>query len=182
VLALKEPSPSVPSAPQNAPAPAADLSSFVEARRRARGETPPAEPQSQPVPGESGNAQANRIAAANLSTGRNVTFGFDPRRSGGIFSVIKLTYDYSEFTFYGWNRDMRRNTAQIIAVNRGNEADIRLAVVHKMIGIIRDYEQADFVWESERLGRNVTLSARLRDTRGLEDFMLREFFPDWRRP
>jgi hypothetical protein len=51
-----------------------------------------------------------------------------------------------------------------------------------MISIIRDYEQGDFVWESQRLGRNVTLSARTRDTAGLEDFLLQEFFPEWRRP
>ena len=181
MIALKEPSPAAPPAPQTGPAPATDLASFVEARRRARGEISPVEAEPQPVPSDA-KTQANRVAAANLSTARPMAFGFDPRRSGGIFSVIKLTYDYSEFTFYGWNRDMRRNTAQIIAVNKGNEPDIRLAVVHKMIGIIRDYEQADFVWESERRVRNVTLSARLRDTRGLEDFMLKEFFPDWRRP
>jgi hypothetical protein len=47
-----------------------------------------------------------------------------------------------------------------------------------MISIIRRYENEDFVWESHRLGRNITLSARAQDTRDLENFMLREFFDD----
>jgi hypothetical protein len=31
--------------------------------------------------------------------------------------------------------------------------------------------------ESQRLGRSITMSARLRDNAGLEDFMMREFSP-----
>jgi hypothetical protein len=46
-----------------------------------------------------------------------------------------------------------------------------------MIAIIRDHESEDFIWESQRLGRDVRLSARLSDNAGLEDFMMREFFP-----
>ena len=45
-----------------------------------------------------------------------------------------------------------------------------------MIAIIREYEKEDFLWRSNRLGREVTLSARTADTEGLEQFMLREFF------
>jgi hypothetical protein len=49
-----------------------------------------------------------------------------------------------------------------------------------MIAIIREHEQNDFVWESRRLGRYVTLSARPRDNDGLEEFMLAEFFDELR--
>jgi hypothetical protein len=49
-----------------------------------------------------------------------------------------------------------------------------------MIVIIREHETEDFVWESQRLRRNVVLSARLQDNTGLEDFMMREFFPTQR--
>jgi hypothetical protein len=45
-----------------------------------------------------------------------------------------------------------------------------------MIAIIREYEQEDFAWESRRLGRIVSLSARPADTAELEDFLIREFF------
>ena len=69
---------------------------------------------------------------------------------------------------------------QLIEVRKGDSADIRIAVIRRMIVIIREHEQEDFVWESQRLGRNVVLSARLQDNTGLEDFMMREFFPNQR--
>ncbi|MDB5863019.1 MAG: hypothetical protein JWO70_825, partial [Betaproteobacteria bacterium] len=69
-----------------------------------------------------------------------------------------------------------------IEVRKGSNSDIRIAVVRRMIGIIRDHEQGDFVWESRRLGRNVDLSARQRDTAALEAFLMKEFFEDDRRP
>ena len=93
-----------------------------------------------------------------------------------------MGYDYAEFVFYGWNKDINRDTMQHIEVRKGNASDIRVAVVRRMIAIIREHEQEDFVWESQRLNRNVTLSARSRDNAGLEEFMLREFFEDPRRP
>ena len=46
--------------------------------------------------------------------------------------------------------------------------------------VIREHEKEEFVWESRRLGRNVTLSARLSDNSGLEEFMMHEFFDDAR--
>jgi hypothetical protein len=134
-----------------------------------------------PPPPEDPNARANRIAAANLGLGKKPGFG-EPRRGGGVFTIQRIGYDYAEFAFYGWNKDMRRNTAQIIEVRKGSNPDIRTAVVRRMIAIIRDHEQGDFVWESQRLGRNLTLSARPRDNAGLEAFMMEEFFEDPRQP
>jgi hypothetical protein len=95
---------------------------------------------------------------------------------------MRLGYNDAEFLFFGWNREIRRNTKQLIEVKKGNNADTRIAVVRKMIAIIREYEQEDFFWESQRLGRNLTLSARARDNAGLEEFLMREFFDDPRRP
>jgi hypothetical protein len=108
--------------------------------------------------------------------------GADPRRGGGIFEIQRMSYDYAQFAFYGWNKEMRRNTAQVIEVRKGANSDIHIAVVRKMIAIIRDHEQNDFTWESHRLGRVVTLSARQRDSAGLEDFLMREFFEETRAP
>ena len=53
-------------------------------------------------------------------------------------------------------------------------------MVRRMIAIIREHTGSDFLWESPRLGREVTLSARPADNAGLEDFMMREFFRDAR--
>jgi hypothetical protein len=106
--------------------------------------------------------------------------GADPRRGGGVFEIQRMSYDYAQFAFYGWNKEMRRNTAQVIDVRRGGNSDIRIAIIRRMIAIIRDHEQADFTWDSQRLGRVVTLSARERDSAGLEEFLMREFFENER--
>jgi len=192
VIALDKPAPEAPQAPRpqaSKPQPRApaeqDLASYIEARRRARTDPSPslafpdAKPQSAPT--EDGNARANRLAAANLAPGSARAFGYDPNRGGGIFSIRHVAYDYAEFLFYGWNEEARHNTAQLIEVRKGSNPDIRVAVVRKMISIIRQHEQNDFVWESRRLGRYVTLSARPRDNDGLEQFMLEEFFDEAQR-
>ncbi|MGZ5116205.1 MAG: hypothetical protein ACXWCY_19330 [Burkholderiales bacterium] len=174
------PAPTTPAPIAPRAAPAGDLASYIEAKRQARGESAPSVPSvgsaSNTQPAEDDNARANRIAAANLGTDRTPTFGAD--RGGGIFSIQRMSYDYAEFLFYGWNKDIRRNTTQLIEVRKGTNSDIRLAVVRRMIVIIREHEDGDFVFESRRLGRNITLSARPRDTAGLEDFLMREFFGD----
>jgi len=178
VVALKPPAAAAP-APAR-PAVEGDLSSYIEAKRRARGEPqPPAPVASAPVAPpspEDENARRDRIAAANLATPQAQTFGYDPRRRGGAFQLQRVGLDDAEFIFYGWDREARRNMARMIEVRRGNNSDIRIAVVRRMIAIIRDYEQGDFLWESARLGRNIPLSARPRDNAALEEFMMEEFF------
>lgn len=187
VIALNQPTPALTSPPaaptETAPAPArppvaGDLASFIEARRRARGDATPAAPAAPAA--EDDNARANRIAIGNLTAQRQQTFGYDPRQGGGVFQIRRVNYDDAEFLFFGWDKEIRRNTKQLIEVRRGNNSDIRIAVIRKMIAIIREYEQTDFLWESRRLGRNIMLSARAGDNAGLEEFMMREFFPDLR--
>ena len=111
------------------------------------------------------------IAAPNAQV-----FGYDPKKSGGVFQVETVTLDYAEFLFFGWNKDIARRTSQRIEVRRGANNDIRIAIVRKMIAIIREHEQGDFVWHSNRLGRDLNLSARPADSAGLEDVLFREFF------
>jgi len=93
-----------------------------------------------------------------------------------MFQIESLGSDHAEFIFYGWNNNINRNTKQLIDVRRGNNSDIRIAVVRRMIVIIRENAKEDFLWMSQRLGRTVTLSARAQDNSGLEAFMMREFF------
>ncbi len=191
VIALNRPAPDAPRAPapavETAPAPARppggdDLSSFIEARRRARADSAPAAPPgsaSSAPPAEDEKARANRIAAANLGTDRTPTFGPNPT-GGGVFQIVRVGYENAEFLFFGWNHDIRRNTTQRIEVRKGANSDIQQAVVRKMVAIIRENVQEDFLWESQRLGRTISLSARARDNLGLEDFLMREFFADRR--
>jgi outer membrane biosynthesis protein TonB len=176
------PVPAPPPTAKPAPAPPeTDLAAYVEARRRARGETAaapaPPEPAAPSTPQESEEERRNRIVAANLGLDRAPSFGGDPRTGGGIFQITRMGYLDAEFLFFGWNKDIKRNSRQRIEVAKGDHADIRIAVIRRMIGIIRDHEKGDFTWVSHRLGREVRLSARPADTAGLEDFLMREFFP-----
>lgn len=174
VIALNQPAPDAPSvpAPRPAPAVAGDMAAYIEARRRARDTPAPAVPSA----AENDEARRQHIIAGNLGSSREQAFGYDPRQSGGVFQMQSMSLDYAEFLFHGWNKDVGRNTKQLIEVRRGNNNDIRIAVVRKMIAIIREYEREDFLWQSNRLGRSITLSARAQDNPGLEEFMMREFF------
>ena len=166
-------------APPTPPAPApveGDLAAYIAARRRARGE---AEPTTSPVEDE--NARVQRNIAANLPSAQTGRLSRDPRQGGGIFQLKHVGYQDAEFEFYGWSNEIGRRATQMFEVRKGDNSDIRLAVVRKMIAIIREEKHEDFVWESQRLGRNVTLSARMADNAGLEEFLMREFFDDPRR-
>lgn len=185
VMAKSGPAPSVaapPAAPSaSAPAPTpieGDFSAYLEARRRARG-APAEESASSTPPVEDERARHNRIVAENLGLNRAPTYGPE-RKGGGIFQLERVGYTSAEFTFFGWNKDINRRAKQLIEVQKGANSDIRIAVVRRMIAIIRDHESGDFVWVSQRLGRELTLSARASDNAGLEDFLMQEFFPEAR--
>jgi hypothetical protein len=185
VITQEQPAPAVapqPAAPVAA-APAltpveGDFSSFLEARRRARGAAALDSAPSAPAD-EDERERHNRAVAANLGLNRTPTFGRD-LSGGGVFQIQRIGVDSAEFVFFGWNRDIRRNSTQRIEVRRGDNPDIRIAVVRRMIEIIRDHESGDFTWVSRRLGRDVTLSARAADNLGLEDFLMQEFFGELR--
>ena len=187
VIALNKPGPQIASpassasaAPTASAAPATtpqdDFSALLEARRRARAES------QQSAPASASNSEAeddiarrDRIVAANLGA-KTEAFGFDPRNGGGVFQIDSLNADYAEFRFYGWRRDIGRRAAQVFEVRKGNHADIRLAVVRRMIAIIREHEPGKFSWQSQRLGHSLMLSAAPAENAGLEAFFLLEFF------
>src|SRR5512135_453759 len=83
--------------PKAAPAPTeTDLSAYIAARRRERGEGPP-----QPSAEERENARRDQIVAANLAS-INAAYGTGVQQhSGGIFSIVRLGDSDGEFTFYG---------------------------------------------------------------------------------
>ena len=170
--------PPAPAPPPPAPPVEGDLSAFIAARRRARGEAEPAGSRGAVAnsPAEDDIARRDRIVASNLASVNTQNFGGGPKNAGGVFQITRLGYSDAEFAFFGWNKDIRRRASQKIEVRLGANGDIRHAVIRKMIAIIREYEVDDFVWESHRLGRNITLSARLPDNVELEEFMMHEFF------
>ena len=168
-----------PTQPSEAKPPATDLSSYIASKRMERGEPPAPPPQPgdpNARPGESEKERLNREVADRLGLNKTPTFGDDPRRGGGLFQLKRMGYDDAEFYFNGWDNDIGRVARQLIEVRKGANPDIRLAIVRKMIAIIRAQESGDIVWVSRRMNRQVPLSARPADNAALEDFLMREFF------
>ena len=145
--------------------PAMDMMAAVEARRAARRAAEgPRTPPSSPPPAEDAATRNLRTLAGG---GEGV---------GGVFEVLHKGTRTGEFAFNGWRPELRNKWRVVIEVDAGQGGDIERAMVRRMIQLIREYYTGDFKWESHRLQRVVTLSARPEDQAGLEDFMMKEFF------
>lgn len=117
------------------------------------------------------NPSANDIAKANIA--------FQERRgrgTNGVFEIVSKGPRVAQYSFRGWTSDQRRSQRQMIEVDAGPGGNVELAIVDSMIALIRKYYTGDFNWDSQRLGRVVVLSARVSDTRGLQSFLMDEFF------
>lgn len=120
---------------------------------------------------------AEDMALANIN--RNLqTNSRDRDGTSGVFQILSKGTRIAQFSFRGWTTDSRNDWRQVIDVDAGLHGDIELAIVRKMIELIRTHYQGNFNWESHRLGRVVVLSARMEDNTALEAFLLREFFGD----
>ncbi len=133
------------------------------------------------TPEQQANERGKQIALANIASQMR-SAGLEKDDAGGLFQLQHVGPHHAEFLFRGWKKEARRNWSQQLEVEQGNESDIRIAVVKKMIDIIRQHTQAEFTWDSHRLGRPIHLSARAEDAAGLQQFLLREFFPDFTTP
>lgn len=162
----------VPAPPQAKPPAPGDFLSFVQANRRARGAAESAQDNSE--------ADFNSKIAANLPSAAHGVAAQVPIRGGGMFQMKRMTYDDAAFEFFGWNTEMGRRTPQLVEVRKGNNPNMQIAVVRRMIAIIREYSKEDFTWDSGRHGRIVTLSARPADTAALEQYLLHDMFDDTR--
>ncbi len=169
-------------------------------------QTPPPKPQEQAVPdmaqmikaarerrqeSETQAAAENQAAqhgdrglSAQEKAEANVRHSME-RASGqsgtsGVFQIVSKSVRIGSFTFRGWKVNTN-SWKQTIEVDAGLGGDLDLAMVRKMIEIIRTHYKGDFRWESQRLGRVVNLSARVEDSAELEHFMLEEF-PEFAKP
>lgn len=149
------------------PEPPVDMMASVNARREAREQ---AEAALARGPHELSDSEK---ADANINRNLHFTPGGG---TGGVFQILSKSTRTAEFAFNGWQPDRDRRWREVIEVDAGLGGDIDRAIVRRMIQLIREHYQGDFRWESRRLGRVVTLSARPEDNDGLEDFMIKEFF------
>jgi hypothetical protein len=178
---LPEP-PRVEPRPELRPAPPpveGDLSAYIASRRASRGESPG------PTTASEGDAQRRERAIARNLAGINdpQPLAGNPKNGGGLFQITLKSYDFAEFRFYGWNSSIGRQTPQRIEVRKGSNPTIDLAIVRRMIEIIRETQKGDFIWRSDRSNRDITLSARPEDNERLESFLMQEMFgPPQRAP
>jgi hypothetical protein len=157
-----------PAAPQNnAPE---DLTSYIRAQKQRAQER------------EDNAARENALASANARgptaeelRDDNIRRNLQQPGASGIFKITYRMSEKAQFTFRGWKNDYSNSHLEIIDVEAGADGDIDRAIVRKMIEIIRREYKGDFNWESRRLDRVLVLSARIEDTSGLEEFLLREF-------
>jgi hypothetical protein len=159
------------------PPPAEDMSSMLEAARRRRAL---AQNHDSAASEQENEAQRrNKVVLANIASSIGQANGTDQNGRGGVFQLRRVGSNSAEFLFRGWSADLHRNSTQLVEVFKKSEPDIQTAIVKKMIEIIRENKHDDFVWESYRLGHEVTLSARPENEAQLENFLMQEFFSDY---
>ncbi len=169
--AVTTPAPASPPVASTQAAPADDFMTFTNRNRQKREAAEQEAAQENAAARAAENPSANDIARANIA--------FQDRRgrgTNGVFQIISMGPRVAQYSFRGWTTDQRRSQNQLIEVDAGFGGNVQLAVVDSMIALIRKYYKGDFNFDSQRLGRVVTLSARLEDTKGLQNFLLNEFF------
>ena len=114
------------------------------------------------------------IAMANIN--RNLRSLSQREGTSGVFQILNKGHRAAQFSFNGWTGDRSNSRRDVIDVDAGLNGNIEVAIIRRMIELIRTHYQGDFNWDSQRLGRVVVLSARVEDSAGLEEFMMREFF------
>ena len=159
-------------------APADDFSTRIEAARKRRAEAQAQDPSMAQAAPESDSQRANRIARDNIAFQQRGQ-GVERDQTGGVFQLRDVRTHSAEFMFRGWNPNFRRNSSQLVAVEQGSEPDIENAIVKRMINLIRTHKSGEFVWESHRLGRQITLNADPTHEGELRQFLIREFFPTY---
>jgi hypothetical protein len=162
--------PQVPPAPINVEPPV-DLMAMVNKKRQEREAAAPASPPSAPA----SEPSANDVAMANINRNLQTLAGGRPGTSD-VFEILSKGQREARFSFRGWTPGIGNNWREVVEVDAGLNGNIELAIVRKMIEMIRTHYKGDFNWDSHRLGRIVVLSARPEDNAGLEAFLMREFF------
>jgi hypothetical protein len=147
-----------------------DMMAYVNAKRaeREQFEREAAKINAEAAAREDGPSEEEKRDAKIKSNFQNGT--------NGIFEITSLSSRSASFTFLGWRNDYSSSTRQYFEVEASTGQDVRLVMIRRMIGLIREHYQGDFNWESHRLGRTVIKSAKVEDSAELEDFLMMEFF------
>ena len=173
------PSPLPPAPPDvNAP-PAPDMSTMLAAARERRRAADDSVAQENDAARQgSRGLSPQEVAEANVK--RSMQQANGRQGTNGVFQILSKSTRTASFSFRGWKPGVTNSWRQVIEVDAGLGGDVDLAIIRRMIELIRTHYTGDFSWESQRLGRVVNLSARPKDSAELETFMMKEFFDSGR--
>ncbi|MDE2427518.1 MAG: hypothetical protein KGM99_02250 [Burkholderiales bacterium] len=150
------------------------MSMLQAARERRRAAEAEASRENESAEQASRGMSPQEVAEANVRHSMQRAAGRDG--TNGVFEVLSKSTRMATFSFRGWNPNSNNRWKQVIEVDAGLGGNVELAIVRRMIELIRTHYQGNFNWESRRLGRVITLSARPQDSAELEAFMMKEFF------
>ncbi|MDO8179639.1 MAG: hypothetical protein Q7T62_15470 [Undibacterium sp.] len=165
---------SLPPPPEKITPPELDMSTMLNAareRRRATQEVAQENQEAQP-----GNRGMSPQDAAEANVRRSMQQASGRQGTNGVFQIISKSTRMASFSFRGWKATANNSWRQVIEVDAGLGGNVELAIVRRMIELIRTHYTGDFSWDSQRLGRVINLSARPQDSAELENFMMKEFF------
>ena len=176
---ISAPRPAVESIKTNSPVPAqpvVDTMALVTAARERRHalEEQAAQQNSEAQVASQGPSE-NDLAMARIKANIQAAT-YSRKGTNGIFQVLSKGVQNGRFSFRGWTNDPRESTRQTYEVDAGVGGDVELAMIRRMIELIREHYKGDFNWESQRLGRVIQLSARPADNAELEIFLRKEIF------
>lgn len=161
--------------PPVAEAPQQDMMSMLNAARARRQAAEQEAVQENESSRQAGRGMSpQEVAEANVRRSMQQAAGRDG--TNGVFQVLSKSTRMATFSFNGWRPNSNNRWRQVIEVDAGLGGNVELAIVRRMIELIRTHYQGDFQWESRRLGQVRTLSARPQDQGELEAFLLKEFF------
>lgn len=163
-------------------------------------EVPKREAPTEPLPGEDMQAYVQRQKLARLQKqglsdqdAEEILANNNPKSGGssrdarirknldldgknGIFQIRYINLNHAEFSFKGWKNNVNTARLEVFKVESSQHQNIQIAIIRKMIEIIRRDYSGDFNWVSQRTRETITLSARPADTASLESYLMGEFF------
>lgn len=162
------------------PPPEQDMSEMIAKRRAAREAQNP-QPSPQP-PAETEAERGKRIALANIMGAQGRSASGEREQKGGLLEIVDLRLNSADVKFRHWNSNFKREWLQAVHIERGAEADIETAVIHRVMELIRKDWPEEVPFDSRRQGRVVVLSTRPADDAQMFAFLMKEFFPDYKKP
>jgi hypothetical protein len=160
--------------PPNKDAPVLDMAEMLNAKRAARQQS-----EAQAAAENQAAQQGNRglspqeRAEANVRHSMERSLGKDGE--GGLFTILSKGTRIGSFSFRGWD-PRAKSGRQVYEVDAGLHGSVELAIVKKMLEIIRSRFKGQAPWVSDRLGRTVMLSMAPQDNDDAERFLMKELF------